>query len=46
VRERAARAIVVVYEDVAVVQGCVVTARWECVVPAAPLLPPPPRGAA
>jgi len=35
VRERAARAIVVAYEDAAVVRGCVVTARWECVVPAA-----------
>ena len=34
VRERAARAIVVVYEDAALVRGCTVTARWECVVPA------------
>jgi len=34
VRHRAARAIVVVYEDVALVRGCAVTARWECVVPA------------
>jgi hypothetical protein len=35
VRERAARAIEVVYEDAALVRGCAVTARWECVVPAA-----------
>jgi hypothetical protein len=33
-RASARRAIVVVYEDAAVVQGCAVTARWECVVPA------------
>ena len=32
-RGGATRAIVVVFEDVAVVQGCAVTARWECVVP-------------
>jgi hypothetical protein len=38
VRVRATRAIVVVYEDVSLVQGCAVVARWECVVPA-----PPPR---
>lgn len=34
VRQRAARAIVVVLEDVALVRGCAVEARWECVVPA------------
>jgi hypothetical protein len=33
VRRRTARAIVVVYEDSSVVRGCVVVARWECVVP-------------
>ena len=32
-RRGASRAIVVVYEDATVVQGCAVTARWECVVP-------------
>jgi hypothetical protein len=35
VRERATRAIVVVYEDATLVRGCAVVARWECVVPAA-----------
>lgn len=35
VRERAKRAIVVVYEDATLIQGCAVRARWECVVPAA-----------
>jgi hypothetical protein len=34
VRERATRAIVVVYEDATLVRGCAVVARWECVVPA------------
>ena len=34
IRERATRAIVVVLEDVTLVQGCAVHARWECVVPA------------
>jgi hypothetical protein len=33
VRQRAQRAIVVVYEDASLVRGCSVTARWECVVP-------------
>lgn len=34
VRGRAAtRAIVVIYEDAALVRGCSVVARWECVVP-------------
>ena len=33
VRRRATRAIVVVYEDVTLVRGCEVLARWECVVP-------------
>ena len=33
VRERARRAIVVVYEDATLVRGCAVVARWECVVP-------------
>ena len=32
-RRGANRAIVVVYEDASVVQGCAVTARWECTVP-------------
>lgn len=35
VRERATRAIAVVYEDATLVRGCAVVARWECVVPAA-----------
>lgn len=34
VRQRASRAIEVVYEDATLVRGCAVTARWECVVPA------------
>jgi len=34
VRERANRAIVIVYEDAILVRGCSVLARWECVVPA------------
>ena len=38
VRERANRAIVVVYEDATLVRGCSVLARWECVV-AAPQSP-------
>ena len=34
VRVRAGtRAIVVIYEDAALVRGCSVVARWECVVP-------------
>ena len=33
IRRSARRAIVVVYEDATVVQGCAVVARWECVVP-------------
>lgn len=33
-RQRAARAIEVVYEDASLVHGCAVVARWECVVPA------------
>jgi hypothetical protein len=32
-RRGTTRAIVVVFEDAAVVEGCAVTARWECVVP-------------
>lgn len=32
-RRGATRAIVVIYEDASVVQGCAVTARWECAVP-------------
>jgi hypothetical protein len=32
-RNGARRAIVVVYEDATVVQGCAVVARWECAVP-------------
>lgn len=39
VRRRAARAIVVVYEDVGLSRGCTVAARWECVVPAAATAP-------
>ncbi|PYP66526.1 MAG: hypothetical protein DMD26_07500 [Gemmatimonadetes bacterium] len=34
VRQRATRAIVVVYEDATLVRGCAVTSRWECVIPA------------
>ena len=33
-RQRAKRAIVVVYEDATLVSGCSVVARWECVIPA------------
>ena len=33
-RERATRAIVVVYEDSSLARGCAVVGRWECVVPA------------
>jgi hypothetical protein len=33
-RKGATRAIVVAFKDSAVVQGCEVTARWECTVPA------------
>jgi hypothetical protein len=33
VRRRANRAVVVVFEDVMLEQGCDVQARWECVVP-------------
>lgn len=29
----ASRAIVIAFKDAAVVQGCEVTARWECIVP-------------
>ncbi|MFL5619135.1 MAG: hypothetical protein ACJ79A_12190 [Gemmatimonadaceae bacterium] len=29
----ATRAIVIAFKDAAVVQGCEVTARWECIVP-------------
>lgn len=32
-RDRANRAIVVVYEDSTLVRGCAVVSRWECVVP-------------
>ena len=35
VQARAQRAIVVVLEDAGNPRGCAVTARWECVVPAA-----------
>jgi hypothetical protein len=34
VRRRANRAIVVVYEDMMLLQGCEVIGKWECVVPA------------
>ena len=33
IRQRATRAIVVVYEDVTLDHGCAVSARWDCVVP-------------
>jgi hypothetical protein len=36
VRNRVRRAIVVAYEDSALVRGCEVQSRWECVVPSAP----------
>jgi hypothetical protein len=32
-RKGATRAIVIAFKDAAVVQGCEVTARWECTVP-------------
>ena len=32
-RKKATRAIVVVFKDSVAVQGCEVTARWECTVP-------------
>ena len=35
IRERAERAIEVVYEDAKLVRGCAVVSRWECVVTAA-----------
>ena len=33
VRKGATRAIVIAFKDAAVVEGCEVTARWECTVP-------------
>lgn len=33
VRQRASRAIVIVYEDTSLQRGCEVVSRWECVVP-------------
>jgi hypothetical protein len=42
VRERVTRAITVVIEDAAVLLGCAVLARWECVVP--PTVPSEPFG--
>ena len=36
VRQRADRAIVVVYEDAKLMKGCAVVSRWECVLPADP----------
>jgi hypothetical protein len=33
-RKGATRAITIAYKDSAVVEGCEVTARWECTVPA------------
>lgn len=33
-RAAATRAMEVAFEDAAVVQGCAVSARWECTVPA------------
>ena len=35
IRDRAKRAIVIVFEDATLDRGCAVTSRWECVVPAA-----------
>jgi hypothetical protein len=32
VRLRARRAIVVVYDDISIEQGCEVSSKWECVV--------------
>jgi hypothetical protein len=32
VRRRARRAIVVVYDDISLEQGCEVSSKWECVV--------------
>ncbi len=34
IRRRAARAIVIVYEDATAMLGSAVSSRWECVVPA------------
>ncbi|HVD60899.1 MAG TPA: hypothetical protein VNC11_08510 [Gemmatimonadaceae bacterium] len=34
VRRRARRAIVVVYDDIALEEGCEVSSKWECVVTA------------
>ena len=34
VRSRAKRAVVVVYEDAMLVNGCDTSARWECIIPA------------
>ena len=33
-RRRATRAVVVIYEDATLANGCDIDARWECVVPA------------
>jgi hypothetical protein len=33
VRQRARRAIVIVFEDTTLLRGCEVVSRWECVVP-------------
>lgn len=33
VRRRAKRAVVVVYEDAMLVNGCDTSARWECIIP-------------
>jgi len=35
IRQRATRAVEIVYEDTTLLHGCAVVARWECVVPAA-----------
>lgn len=35
VRRRSSRAIVVIYEDALLANGCDIDARWECVVPVA-----------
>ena len=33
VRRRAKRAIVIIYDDIALEHGCEVRSKWECVVP-------------
>ena len=33
-RRRASRAVVVIYEDATLANGCDIDSRWECVIPA------------